>query len=96
MEDQPIRINVNVRNEGPLPVEQSVLLFFRDDYSSVTSPVKSLLAFQKIRLDVGETKDVSFEIPFESLALLNKDMVRTVEKGEFTFMIEDLKTSAKY
>ena len=96
MKDQPIRINVNVRNGGPLPVEQSVLLFFRDDYSSVTSPVKSLLAFQKIMLDVGETKEVSFEIPFGSLALLNKDMVRTVEKGEFTFMIEDLKTSAKY
>ncbi|MEX0363272.1 MAG: glycoside hydrolase family 3 C-terminal domain-containing protein, partial [Allomuricauda sp.] len=96
MPGKPIPISVTVTNAGSLPIDQTVLLFFRDNYSSVTTPVKSLLAFQKITLKAHGTQQVSFKIPFESLALLNEAMEWTVEKGEFTFMIDNLKTHSRY
>ncbi|WP_034042174.1 glycoside hydrolase family 3 N-terminal domain-containing protein [Wocania ichthyoenteri] len=91
-----IKINVEVKNNGYLPIDETVLLFFRDNFSSVTTPVKSLLAFQRTYLNANESKQVFFEIPYESLALLNKDMVWEVENGEFTFFIDKLNAVSRY
>ena len=43
--------------------------------------------FERVGLKAGETKTVHFVIPSEGLSLLNRDMKRVVEPGEFKVMV---------
>jgi beta-glucosidase len=90
-------VTVSVTNTGDLAGKEVVQLYVRDDYSTVTRPIKELRGFEKIYLAPGETKEVTFEIGFEELAYLNQNMEYAVEPGTFQLMIgnssreEDLK-----
>jgi beta-glucosidase len=54
----------------------------------VSTPVKALKRFSQVFLKAGETKTVTIIIkPEEHLWLINQDMKRVVEPGEFEFMI---------
>ncbi len=64
-----------------------VQLYIRDDYSSVTRPVKELKGFKKIWLDPGQSQTVSFVINSTSLSFYDKDMKLIVEPGDFTIMV---------
>ena len=48
---------------------------------------KNLRGFERVLLKAGETKTVHFVIPSEGLSLLNRDMKRVVEPGEFKVMV---------
>ena len=63
-----------------------VQLYIRDEYASVTRPVKELKGFKKIWLDPGQSQTVSFEITPSLLQLLDKNMKWFVEPGDFTIM----------
>jgi beta-glucosidase len=58
-----------------------------DIYASVTQPVIELKGFQRIHLNAGESKEVSFMITPQMLSLLDKDLKRVVEPGDFRIMI---------
>jgi beta-glucosidase len=55
--------------------------------ASVTQPVMQLKDFQRIHLAAGESKEVSFIITPEMLSMLDKDLKRIVEPGDFEIMI---------
>jgi beta-glucosidase len=55
--------------------------------SSVTTPVMALKGFAKVYLKAGETKQVEMKLTPEHLSLLNVDMKRVVEPGEFELMV---------
>ena len=59
--------------------EEVVQLYIRDEFASITRPVKELKGFQKIKLKPGETKKVSFEIKPEMLSFLDINMKPIVE-----------------
>jgi beta-glucosidase len=82
-----IRVSVNVTNEGEMNGDEIVQLYIRDDYSSVTRPVKELKAYKRIHLNAGETKKVEFELPFSAFVFYDLNMNYTVEPGTFTIMI---------
>jgi beta-glucosidase len=46
-----------------------------------------LKGFQRIHLNAGETKDLQFDITPEMLSVLNKDLEKVVEPGDFRIMI---------
>jgi len=54
---------------------------------SVVRPIKELKGFEKIELNAGEERVVSFEINEESLAFVGADMQRKAEKGKFQVFI---------
>ena len=62
-------------------------LYIRDVVGSVTRPVKELKGFQKISLQPGETKQVSFTITPEDLKFYNYELKYDWEPGEFHIMI---------
>jgi beta-glucosidase len=64
-----------------------VQLYIHDVYASVTQPVTALKDFERIHLNAGESKEVSFMITSEMLSLLDKDLNRIVEPGDFRIMI---------
>jgi beta-glucosidase len=82
--NQPARIAVDVANTGSRAGDEVVQLYIHDDQASVTRPVIELKRFQRVTLQPGERRTVSFELTPDDLALWNPDMVKVVEPGTFT------------
>ncbi len=80
-------VSADVRNSGQRAGAEVVQLYIRDVISSVTTPVKQLKGFAKVALDPGEKTTVHFKLTPEDLSLLNRQMVRVVEPGEFKVMV---------
>jgi beta-glucosidase len=73
-----------VTNTGKRAGDEVVQLYVHDDEASVTRPVIELKRFQRVMLQPGEKKTVSFELTPADLSLWNVDMKRVVEPGTFT------------
>ena len=82
-----VTASVEVKNTGNRKGAEVVQMYIRDDYSSVTRPVKELKGFKKIWLDPGQSQTVTFSITPALLSFYNKDMKWVVEPGDFTIMI---------
>ncbi len=80
-------VSINVTNEGPYDGTEVVQLYVRDEYASVTRPVKELKAFRRVFLKVGESAEVTFAITPEMLQCFGADNRWSVEPGEFTILI---------
>jgi len=78
------RARVTVRNVGNRRGDEVVQLYIRDDVSSVTRPLLELKGFQRVTLEPGEARTVSFDIQPSSLWFFDTDMKRVVEPGTFT------------
>jgi beta-glucosidase len=91
----PLTIKVSVSNTGKLAGEEVVQLFVRDLVGSVTRPVKELKGFQKILLQPGESRELTFTLTERELGFYRRDMSFGVEPGDFEIMVggnsEDLK-----
>ncbi|KPL14382.1 MAG: hypothetical protein AMS26_10985 [Bacteroides sp. SM23_62] len=83
----PVNISLDVKNTGNLAGKEVVQLYIDDVISSVVTPIIELKGFQKISLEPGEQKSVSFQLPPHDLAILNMDLERVVEPGSFDVMI---------
>jgi beta-glucosidase len=81
---QSARIAVDVANTGRRAGDEVVQLYVRDDEASVTRPVIELKRFQRVTLQPGERKTLTFDLTPNDLALWNPDMVKVVEPGTFT------------
>lgn len=79
-------LSVDVTNAGDQAGSEIAQVYFRDVISSVITPVKQLIAFQRATLNPGETRRLSFRLEREALALVTPDEQRVVEPGEFVFM----------
>jgi len=69
--DKTFKVSVDVTNSGDMDGDEIVQLYIRDDYSSVTRPVKELKDYKRVHLKKGETKTVEFDVPFDALAFYN-------------------------
>ncbi len=85
--DDTARISMKISNTGTVKGEEVIQLYVRDLLASVTRPVKELKGFEKVMLEPGESKTVSFELAAGDLALLNEEMEWVTEPGEFQVMI---------
>jgi len=87
-----ITVNVSVKNTGNRSGKEAVLFFISDEVGSITRPVKELKHFEKIELEAGESKDLSFVIkPKLHLAFPNANGEYFLEKGKFTVLVDTLK-----
>lgn len=94
--DGSLIINVDVTNTGKVAGKETVLLFVADEVASVTPEVKRLRGFEKIALNPGETKNVSFKIDAASLSFINHSLQRVTEPGDFTVFVNGLKAKFIY
>lgn len=79
--------SVNVTNTGAFPGGEVVQLYIRDLVGSTTRPVKELKGFERIYLQPGQTRTVTFKIAPEMLKFYNYDLQYVVEPGDFNIMI---------
>ena len=95
--DGTVDVSVDVKNTGMRAGDEVVQLYVRDKVSSVTRPIKELRGFQRVTLQAGETRAVTFHLDRRSLWFWNADMKRVVEPGDFDIMTgpnsADLKTA---
>ncbi len=82
-----ITATATITNAGEVAGEDVVQLYLRDLVGSVTRPVQELKGFQKIRLQPGESRTVSFTLRPEDLAFTRADMTHGWEPGEFRLWI---------
>lgn len=88
VKELPVCVSVEVTNSGAMDGDEVVQLYVRDEYASVTRPVKELKAFRRVHIPAGETVKVAFEITPDMLACWSgKGDVWTVEPGDFTLMV---------
>lgn len=85
--DESIKAYVDIRNTGSREGDEIAQLYIRDDYASVTRPVKELKDFKRVNLKPGEQKTVAFDITPEKLAFYDANMKWIVEPGDFTVMV---------
>ena len=77
---------VEVTNTGKVRGDEVAQMYIRDEFSTVTRPIKELKDFARISLAPGETKTVTFTISPEKLQFYNREMQRVVEPGKFQIM----------
>lgn len=94
-----VSVSFKVRNIGKRKGDEVVQLYINDEISSVTTYVKRLRGFERVPLEPGEQKTVSFILNKHDFSLLNRDMQRVVEPGWFKIMAgassEDIKLSER-
>ncbi len=78
-----LKVSVKVTNTGDRAGKEAVLLYSSDLVASLIPDVKRLRGFEKIELQPGETKTVSFELPANELAFVGADGKWRLEEGDF-------------
>jgi len=87
-----IKVSVDVKNTGKVAGKESVLLFSSDLTASMVPDGRRLRAFDKIELQPGETKTVTFDLNADDLAFVGYDGKWVLEEGDFKLMIADQST----
>ena len=78
-----LKVSVDVTNTGLRAGKEAVLLYSSDLVASLIPDVKRLRGFEKIALEPGETKTVSFTVPASELAFVGADGKWRLEEGDF-------------
>jgi len=85
--DDTLKVSVDVQNTGDRTGKEVVQLYTRDMTGSVTRPVEELHGFQRITLNAGDKKSVSFNLTKEDFSFYNKDLNKVVEPGKFKIFV---------
>lgn len=95
-----VRVSLTLTNSGQRSGDEVVQLYLSDRAASVSQPPLQLRAFKKVCLDAGECRRVEFTLGFDELSLINADMKRVVEPGDFDILVgassQDIRLRTKF
>lgn len=91
-----LTVEVSVSNLSNREAKETVLLFTRDHFASITPSVKKLRDFSKVTLKPGETQTLRFSLKAEDLSFVGADGALITEPGDFDIQIGPLTTTFKY
>jgi beta-glucosidase len=80
---EPLGVSVKVKNEGKEGGHEVVQLYLSDLESSVRAPLRRLVGFSRVYLDVGESKEVPFTVSARQMALIDGRGKPMLEPGMF-------------
>jgi len=87
-DDETVEVRVKVKNTGNVKGKEVVQLYVRDCESTVNRPEKELKGFEKVELEPGEEKIVSFILDKRAFAYYNVELKDWyVESGEFEILV---------
>jgi len=84
---QSVTVRVDVSNTGPREGDEVAQLYIHQRVASMTRPVKELRGFRRIHLRPGEKQTIEFPLTPDALSLLDVNMKRVVEPGDFALMV---------
>ena len=82
-----VTVRFKLTNIGSRAGDEIPQLYVRDEVSSVTTWEKRLCGFERVHLNPGESKIITFTIAPECLMLWNREMNRVVEPGMFKVVV---------
>ena len=85
--DGSIEVSCTVTNTGNMAAAETVQLYTRDLVASLSRPVKELKGFEKVYLQPGESRVVTFTLPASSLAFWSTPTTKVVEPGDFNLWV---------
>ncbi|MFO7743957.1 MAG: beta-glucosidase BglX [Psychroflexus sp.] len=89
-EDGSISVSVKITNTGNRKGKSTVQLYIKDEFASVTRPVRELRSFKQVELKAGESQKITFQLTDKDLGFYNNTGKFTVEEGSFqVFVGED-------
>lgn len=80
-------VKVSVTNTGGVRGTEVAQLYFRENITSVETPIRSLAGFEPVTLDAGQTGTVTFRLNREQFQIWNEDDRWVVEPGKFTVWV---------
>jgi len=93
--NETIEVSFTLTNTGKFVGEEVVQLYLRDKVGSVVRPIVELKDFNKIKLEVGESKTIKFSIDNQKLSFYNEKLVFDSEIGDFDIMIGSSSTDIR-
>ena len=90
-----VLVEVDVKNTGEREGMETVQLYIRDLFSSVTRPVLELKGYKKVNVAPGETKRVSFSLALDDFAFYDREMKYKAEEGDFNILVGNAANLAK-
>lgn len=88
-------VEVDVKNTGEREGMETVQLYIRDLFSSVTRPVLELKGYKKVNVAPGETKRVTFSLALDDFAFYDREMKYKAEEGDFNILVGNAANLAK-
>ncbi|HSU17721.1 glycoside hydrolase family 3 N-terminal domain-containing protein [Longimicrobium sp.] len=86
-------VTVTVRNTGGREGTETVLFFTRQRFASLSPAVRRLRGFQRITLQPGEARTVTFTLSADDLTYVGRDGRPVLEAGTFDVMVGGLTAS---
>ena len=80
---ESIKVSATVTNTGQREGDEVVQVYLRDVEASVPHPIRAMIGFERIHLDAGKSKTVSFTIAAKQMDVFDDDGKRFSEPGEF-------------
>ena len=90
-----VLVEVDVKNTGEREGMETVQLYIRDLFSSVTRPVLELKGYKKVNVFPGQTKRVSFSLELDDFAFYDREMKYKAEEGKFNILVGNSANSSK-
>ncbi|MES2222541.1 MAG: glycoside hydrolase family 3 N-terminal domain-containing protein [Acidobacteriota bacterium] len=82
-----IEATTTVRNAGSMAGTEIVQLYIRIRGASVEEPLRVLKGFERVTLQPGESKKVTFRLGFQELSIINAKSQRVVEPADYTVFV---------
>ena len=93
LSEKEITVTVDVKNVGKRTGKEVVQLYTRDHVATISPPLRELVRYNKISLEPGEAKTVSFTVDINELGFYNIDNVWVNEPGKHSFYINNLEST---
>jgi beta-glucosidase len=90
-----VEVRFNIKNTGKYQGDEVVQLYLHDELASVARPVKELKGFQRVSLEPGEEKELTFLITPDLLTMLDIHLKEVIEPGKFRLMIGSSSTDIR-
>jgi len=97
---ETVDILLRVKNVGKLAGDEVVQLYIHDEFASTPRPLKELKGYQRLTLNPGQTRTITFHLPVNQLAFYDNDLKLVVEPGTIEVMVgsssEDIRLRDKF
>ena len=86
-ENEDIKLKVSLQNRSEIGTEEVVQVYVKDEESKYAVRNSSLCGFRRIFLNGKEEKEVTIEIPFDSLKAVNEKGEKILDSKRFTLYV---------
>jgi beta-glucosidase len=85
--EREMKISFDVTNTGKYDGEEVAQLYLHKAVASTVQPEKQLKCFRRVMIHKGETRHFEFVLGQEELSIIDRQMNRVTEPGEYDVMI---------